>query len=422
MKKRILLCVLCVLAALTLTGCTMLPLGYLRSMTQPASSTREPAQPEQPAASGDTVTIPRAEYERYQQLDELVELMDLVEGNYYQDTDRTQMLEGAAAGLLEGVGDPYTFYYTPEEFAQLWEDDTGEYAGIGIQISISYETNLCTISRVFEGGPAEQAGVRRGDILYAVGEDLLVTAENIDDAIKLMRQTPGTEVTVSFLRDGEVITYRMRCANVTTNRVESAMIDSTVGYIRLYEFAGDCSEKFKAALDSLVAEGAKGIIIDLRDNGGGWVNDAESIGDLFLDRGVLCYLEYKDGTREYYRTKDGKADVKLVILVNEYTASSSEILTGALRDRANATVVGVNSYGKGIVQTVQAVGDRGAGMQMTIAQYYTPNGNALHQVGIAPDVEIAMPEEDIHKIFQLADLSDVQLNKAYEVMQDLLAE
>ena len=422
MKKRILLCVLCVLAALTLTGCTMLPLGYLRSMTQPASSTREPAQPEQPAASGDTVTIPRAEYERYQQLDELVELMDLVEGNYYQDTDRTQMLEGAAAGLLEGVGDPYTFYYTPEEFAQLWEDDTGEYAGIGIQISISYETNLCTISRVFEGGPAEQAGVRRGDILYAVGEDLLVTAENIDDAIKLMRQTPGTEVTVSFLRDGEVITYRMRCANVTTNRVESAMIDSTVGYIRLYEFAGDCSEKFKAALDSLVAEGAKGIIIDLRDNGGGWVNDAESIGDLFLDRGVLCYLEYKDGTREYYRTKDGKADVKLVILVNEYTASSSEILTGALRDRANATVVGVNSYGKGIVQTVQAVGDRGAGMQMTIAQYYTPNGNALHQVGIAPDVEIAMPEEDIHKIFQLADLSDVQLNKAYEVMQGLLAE
>ena len=422
MKKRILLCVLCVLAALTLTGCTMLPLGYLRSMTQPVSSTREPAQPEQPAASGDTVTIPRAEYERYQQLDELVELMDLVEGNYYQDTDRTQMLEGAAAGLLEGVGDPYTFYYTPEEFAQLWEDDTGEYAGIGIQISISYETNLCTISRVFEGGPAEQAGVRRGDILYAVGEDLLVTAENIDDAIKLMRQTPGTEVTVSFLRDGEVITYRMRCANVTTNRVESAMIDSTVGYIRLYEFAGDCSEKFKAALDSLVAEGAKGIIIDLRDNGGGWVNDAESIGDLFLDRGVLCYLEYKDGTREYYRTKDGKADVKLVILVNEYTASSSEILTGALRDRANATVVGVNSYGKGIVQTVQAVGDRGAGMQMTIAQYYTPNGNALHQVGIAPDVEIAMPEEDIHKIFQLADLSDVQLNKAYEVMQGLLAE
>ena len=421
MKKRILLCALCLAAALMLTGCTMLPLGYLSGMTGPVS-TREPAQAQQPAVSGDTVTISRAEYERYKQLDELAELMELVEDNYYQDTDRTQMLEGAAAGLLEGVGDPYTFYYTPEEFAQLWEDDSGEYAGIGIQISISYDTNICTISRVFEGGPAEQAGVRRGDILYAVGEDLFVTAENIDDAIKLMRQKPGTEVTVSFLRDGEVITYRMKCANVTTNRVESAMIDSTVGYIRLYEFAGDCSEKFKAALDTLVGEGAKGIIIDLRDNGGGWVNDAESIGDLFLDRGVLCYLEYKDGSREYYRTKDGKADVKLVILVNEYTASSSEILTGALRDRANATVVGVNSYGKGIVQTVQAVGNRGAGMQMTIAQYYTPNGNALHQVGIAPDVEIAMPEEDIHKIFQLADLSDVQLNKAYEVMQGLLAE
>ena len=167
-----------------------------------------------------------------------------------------------------------------------------------------------------------------------------------------------------------------------------------------------------------MAQGAKGLIIDLRDNPGGWVSDAESIGDLFLDKGVLCYLEYKDGSREYYRTKDGKVDLALVILVNENSASSSEILTGALKDRADATVVGVQSYGKGIVQSVIPLAD-GAGMQMTMAQYYTPNGNAVHKIGITPDVECALPEGD-NGMYEFADLADPQLSKALEVMEEKL--
>ena len=170
-----------------------------------------------------------------------------------------------------------------------------------------------------------------------------------------------------------------------------------------------------------MAKGAKSLIIDLRDNPGGWVNDAEAIGDLFLDKGTLCYLQYKDGQREYYYTKDGKIDMPLVILVNEHSASSSEILTGALKDRADATVVGVQSYGKGIVQTVMPVGDEGAGMQMTIAQYYTPNGNAVHKLGITPDVVIELPKGD-NGMYAFGDLNDPQLARALEVMQEKMTK
>lgn len=197
------------------------------------------------------------------------------------------------------------------------------------------------------------------------------------------------------------------------------MLSDDVGYIHLYQFAGDCATQFESALKSMVEQGAKGLVLDLRDNPGGWVNDAVSIADHFLDKGIVCYMEYKDGTREYEYSKDGKENLALVVLVNEFSASSSEILSGALQDRADATVVGVQSYGKGIVQYVLPVGTDGAGMQLTVAQYYTPNGNAVHKIGITPDVEIALPEGD-NGMYELGDLADPQLNKAFEVMQEKL--
>jgi len=327
------------------------------------------------------------------------------------------MLDGAANGLLLGLGDPYTFYYTPEEYAELWEEDEGEYAGVGIQISTSYLTGLCTISRVFDNGPAREAGVLKGDILYKV-EDLYVNSSTINDAVDIMRGTPGTTVHVVFLRGTEEIEYDLVRAQITVNRIEAGMLSDEIGYIYLYEFAGDCATEFQASVKKLQDLGAKGIIIDLRDNPGGWVDDAEAIGDIFLDKGVLCYLQYNDGSREYYNTKAGKVDMELVILMNENSASSSEILAGALKDRADATIVGVQSYGKGIVQTVVGLED-GAGMQMTIAQYYTPNGNAVHKVGITPDVQIELPEGDVG-MYEFGDLADVQLAKALEIMQEKL--
>lgn len=394
-------------------GCAYLPLLGLAVGTGQTSEDGAVV-----SEDGETVTISKELYERYQKYDTLIELEDKVNQYYYQDAEEQTMLDGAAQGLLLGLGDPYTFYYTPEEYAKLWEDDDGNYAGVGIQISGSYATGICTVSRVFEGSPAAAAGVHRGDILRKV-DDLDVTTTTLNDAVDIMRGTPGTDVQVVFERNGEETTYTLTRAEVTVNWVESGMISEDVGYIRLYQFAGDCATQFDAALKELVGKGTKGLILDLRDNPGGWVNDAVSIADHFLDKGVVCYLEYKDGTREYEYSKDGKEDLQLVVLVNEFSASSSEILSGALQDRADATVVGVQSYGKGIVQYVLPVGDEGAGMQLTVAQYYTPNGNAVHKIGITPDVEIDLPEGD-NGMYEFSDLADPQLNKAMEVMQEKL--
>ncbi|MBQ2953100.1 MAG: S41 family peptidase [Clostridia bacterium] len=414
--KKLLIAVSLLLAVCMVTGCAYLPSLMSGDMLTGTGSTTPVA------ASGDTVTISREEYERYQQFDVLLELMDMADAYYYEDVDTQAMLEGAANGLLQGLGDPYTFYYTPEEYAELWEEDEGEYAGVGIQISTSYLTGLCTVSRVFDNGPAREAGIHKGDILYMV-EDLYVNSSTINDAVDIMRGTPGTDVTIVMLRGTEELTFVLTRATITVNRIESGMLNDQVGYIVLYEFAGDCSAEFEKHLKALEAQGMKGLIIDLRDNPGGWVDDAEEIADLFLEKGVVCYLEYKDGSREYYRTRtdgDDRVGFPLVVMVNENSASSSEILTGALKDRAGATVVGVQSYGKGIVQSVVPLDD-GAGMQMTIAQYYTPNGNAVHKLGITPDVEIQLEQGD-NGMYEFGDLNDPQLAKALEVMMEKLAK
>ena len=373
-------------------------------------------------ASEEYVTISQEDYQRYQQFDKLLEIMDYLDIYYYQDFEVNDLLDGAAAGLLRGLDDEYSFYYTPEDYAELWEDDKGEYAGIGIQITGYYTTGICKVTRVFENSPAQEAGVRRGDILYRVGEELFVSAENLDDAVEQIRGVPGSTANVTFLQDGEEITLDIPRASVTVNRLKYANLGDGIGYIYLYEFAGDCETEFEDALNSLLADGAKGVIIDLRDNPGGWVDQAQYIADLFVDEGEVCYVQYRDGGQEHdFPTFDGKTDVKLVILLNENSASSSEILSGCLQERADATVVGVQSFGKGVMQTVVELGEDGSGMQFTFAQYFLPSGAAVHHVGITPDVECPLPEGDIGE-YEFASPDDPQLRKAIEVMAEKLAE
>ena len=261
----------------------------------------------------------------------------------------------------------------------------------------------------------------RGDILYRVGEDLFVTSENLTEAVNIMRGEPGTTVDVTFLRNEEEITFNIRREEVNVNQVESTMLTENIGYIALYEFAGVADQEFKNEFSDLVEKGAKSLIIDLRDNTGGWVDQAVTIGDLFLDAGDLCYLVYRDGTEDHiYKTTDGKTDIELTIIVNEMSASASEILTAALKERAGATVVGTNSFGKGIVQNVLYIGNEGAGFQITIAEYLTPLGNHVHEIGIAPDVNIERPEGD-NGTYNFADLEkDVQLKKALEIAAEKL--
>ena len=395
---------LTLMVLLLLTGCALLPTTISDLAT----------------GMDDTVTISRAEYERLQRYAELDEIWQIVEQYYYQEPDTQAMLDGAEMGLLYGLGDPYTYYYTPDQYAQLWADDEGEYAGIGIQIMGDYATGLCTISRVFLDSPALDAGLRKGDVLTRV-EDIDVVTTTLQDAVNIMRGEPGTPVNVQVQRGAQLLDFVVDRAVVHVNWVNSCMLDGDVGYISLYEFSGDCSPSFAVHLDNLMSQGAKALVIDLRDNPGGWVDDAQKVADMFLEEGNVASLVYRDGTTELYTTTtDGKENpIPLVVLVNEYSASASEILAGALQDRGRATIVGTQTFGKGVVQYVLPVGTRGAGMQLTVAQYYTPNGNEVHKVGITPDIEATLPEGDT-TMYDIGDLDDAQLKKAYEVALDLI--
>lgn len=403
-KKRFKLMCLTLMVLLLLTGCALLPTTISDLAT----------------GMDDTVTISRAEYERLQRYAELDEIWQIVEQYYYQEPDTQAMLDGAEMGLLYGLGDPYTYYYTPDQYAQLWADDEGEYAGIGIQIMGDYATGLCTISRVFLDSPALDAGLRKGDVLTRV-EDIDVVTTTLQDAVNIMRGEPGTPVNVQVQRGDQLLDFVVDRAVVHVNWVNSCMLDGDVGYISLYEFSGDCSPSFAVHLDNLMSQGAKALVIDLRDNPGGWVDDAQKVADMFLEEGNVASLVYRDGTTELYTTiTDGKENpIPLVVLVNEYSASASEILAGALQDRGRATIVGTQTFGKGVVQYVLPVGTRGAGMQLTVAQYYTPNGNEVHKVGITPDIEATLPEGDT-TMYDIGDLDDAQLKKAYEVALDLI--
>lgn len=420
--NKLKLLILLLACVLLLNGCAYLPVENLVSMYSRGVTVSRSGNASAGNEEGDTVTMSREAYEQLMKLAPVAEMVDIAKTYYYEEVDEEKLYETAVAGALAGLGDHYSFYYDPEDYAKMWEEDEGKYAGVGMQISASYTTGLCTITRVFAGSPAREAGIQRGDILYKV-EDMYVSATNLTEAVNIMRGIPGTDVKVIMLRGGDEMEYTLTRAEIQTTRAEGMMLPGNVGYIAVYEFAADTVEVFTDYLTRLQAEGMKGLIIDLRDNGGGWVTGAQELCNLFLERGVVCYLQYKDGTREYYRTRDDNTIAKgmpLVLLVNEATASSSEITTGCLRDRADATVVGVNTYGKGIVQSVMGFGDKGAGLQITVAQYFTPNGCHVHKVGLAPDIEIALPKGD-NGMYELGDLNDVQLSTALEVMNRKLA-
>ncbi len=268
-KKRFKLMCLTLMVLLLLTGCALLPTTISDLAT----------------GMDDTVTISRAEYDRLQRYAELDEIWQIVEQYYYQEPDTQAMLDGAEMGLLYGLGDPYTYYYTPDQYAQLWADDEGEYAGIGIQIMGNYATGLCTISRVFLDSPALDAGLRKGDVLTRV-EDIDVVTTTLQDAVNIMRGEPGTPVNVQVQRGDQLLDFVVDRAVVHVNWVNSCMLDGDVGYISLYEFSGDCSPSFAVHLDNLMSQGAKALVIDLRDNPGGWVDDAQKVADMFLLRSV----------------------------------------------------------------------------------------------------------------------------------------
>ena len=364
-----------------------------------------------------TVTITREEYETYQQYMKLELLMQLIDAYYYEDVDVDDLLEGAAIGLMQGVGDIYTSYFTKEDMEAFNEEPEGEYAGIGCQLIADPTDELITITRVFKGSPAEKVGMRTGDKIVYVN-DVYYSAHEMDAAVDVMRGTPGESVKVTVLRNLETIDFDVTREVVHINYVEHQILDGNIGYVLVYDFLGNAYEGFTAALEAFKEADVKAMIIDLRNNGGGLLDASIDMADLILPEGTVVSLKDKSGYEEVYSIDDEYYDVPMVVLVNEYSASASEILAGAIRDYGEGILVGSKTFGKGVVQNMLEFPD-GSGVKITTARYYTPSGECIHEVGIMPHVEVELDEDAVtmYGINNLPHEEDAQLQKAIELIE-----
>lgn len=362
-----------------------------------------------------TVTIDKSEYDRLKRYEKLDEVLQYIEAYYYKEPDIDAMLDGAIQGLLAGLDDPYTFYYDEENWKSMWEEEEGEYTGIGVQLLGDYKDQTVKITRVFRDTPAQEVGIRKNDLLIRV-EDIEVNWETMQAAVNTMRGEVGGTVQVEVLRGEEHIVFDITRAAIHVNNVDYTMLKENVGYIALYQFSTDALvNDFTKAMDELEAQGATSIILDLRDNPGGWVEDAVTVADRFLDKKLVVYCNTREEKHVDERyTKRGADEIPLVVLVNENSASSSEILSCALQDYGRASIVGTQTFGKGIMQYVLNLSDNITGMQLTYCEYFSPNGHSVHEVGITPDIVVEMPEEMEYASFDLGDMSDPQLNAAWE--------
>ncbi len=364
----------------------------------------------------DTVTISREEYESLQKYQKLEMLFQLVENYYYEDVDEDAMLENAAVGLMAGIGDVYSVYYTKEEMAKFNEETEGQYAGIGCQLLADPRDLLITVTRVFKGSPAETAGIRAGDKIVYVN-DVYYTAYEMQEAVNVMRGTPGESVKVTVLRGLDTIDFDVMREDVNINYVEYEILDDNIGYVMVFDFLGDAYEGFAEAINAFQAANVSGMIIDLRNNGGGLVDTCVNMADLILPEGVVVSMKDKNGNVTEEKIDDEYYDVPMVVLVNGYSASASEILAGAIRDYHAGTLVGTKTFGKGVVQSSLEFVD-GSGMKVTTARYYTPGGECIHDVGIEPDMEIELDADAVTRygINNLPHDHDAQLQRAIAVL------
>ncbi|MGN0342309.1 MAG: S41 family peptidase [Roseburia sp.] len=346
-------------------------------------------------------------------------LYQMVESNYYEDVDEDDLVNGIYHGLLEGVGDPYTVYYTEEEYEDMMISTTGNYYGIGALLSQDPDTMVVTVSHVYDGTPAKSAGLKAGDILVMVN-DIESTSMELAKLVTNIRGEEGTTVHLQIYREGEsdYLEFDVERAQVDIPTVDSQMLTDDIGLIQVTEFTDSTPEQFEDAINDLQSQGMEKMIIDLRDNGGGILESCQQMLDMILPEGVVVYTEDKYGQRQnYYSEGDTYLDMPIVVLVNGYSASASEIFAGAIRDFDYGTLIGTTTFGKGIVQGVQQLSD-GSAVKITIAKYYTPNGDYIHGVGIEPDIELEYEYTGDMESDEYDFMSDNQVVKAIEVLNE----
>lgn len=349
--------------------------------------------------------------------EKLTEIEDLMNDYFLDELDEGQIETWLYKGAVAGLGDPYAAYYTVEEYQSLRDSTNGSYCGIGVEISQNINTGLVTVARVFEDSPAMEAGLKPGDILYTVG-DTEVTGMDLTMIVSRIKGEENTEVNISVAREGEedYLEFLVQRRTIEIQTVGSVMLEDQIGYISISSFDDVTTDQFIKALDDLEAQGLKGLIVDLRNNGGGLVSSVCAILDRLLPEGLIVYTEDKYGNREE-ETSDAEDyfDKPLAVLVNGNSASASEIFAGAVKDYEIGTLVGTTTYGKGIVQKIYPLHD-GTAVKLTVSKYYTPKGNNIHEIGIEPDVEIDL-EEALKKEAVVPLEEDNQLQKAVEVLE-----
>lgn len=358
-------------------------------------------------------TISATGYEEYQELREeygfLNALKELVQEEYYLPIeDDTSLINGMYKGLVSGLGDPYSEYLTPEEFEQAYADITGNYCGVGVTMWVNEEDYIEVVS-VIDDSPAQQAGIRTGDVILGV-DGVAYGGSQMSKAAELIRGDAGTEVTLTILRDGKMQNYTMERKQVTEVTVQGQMMENSVAYLRITRFEMNTGEQFDKALAKLEEQGAQGLIIDLRNNGGGMVDSAVQVADALLDEATVIYAEDRNGRRTYYKTEAGKTQLPYVLLVDGGTASAAEILAEGVQDNEGGLIIGQQTYGKGIIQSTQQL-INGAALKMTTMQYYSPKGTAIHGIGVTPDVTVELSADDVD---ENGDIIDRQLEKAME--------
>lgn len=351
-------------------------------------------------------------------LQKIKTIEDVIHESFYgEEADTAHMQDGIYKGMISALGDPYSEYYSVEELEEALDSNQGISYGIGAYISLNKQMNMAMINSVIEETPAQEAGLREGDIIYMVdGES--TQGLSVTQVVNRVKGKENTTVHLTIYREGESDYLEIdieRRNRIETETVDSGMMTNTdhIGYLRIREFDGVTIDQFNEAMAELNASDMKGLILDLRSNPGGDLTAVTEVARRILPEGLIVYTEEKDGTRtEYNCTGEHELQIPLVVLVNGYSASASEILAGAIKDYNKGTIIGTTTYGKGIVQRIHRLGD-GTAVKLTVSAYFTPSGNNIHGIGIEPDIELEY-DYDAYE----ADGTDNQVEKAIEILEE----
>ena len=344
-------------------------------------------------------------------------LADTIDALYYEDVDDEELVQGLYKGLLEGIGDTYSAYYTPQEYESMMVSATASLSGIGAVLQQDPDTMQVTVVHVYEGSPADKAGIQSGDSIVQV-DDIRSNTMELTELVTHIRGDKGTDVHLKIYRKGAAGYLELDITRdiVDVPTVSGEMLEDGIGYIMIVEFGEKTAEEFAEQVEKLEKQGMTSLIVDLRDNPGGMVDSVTKLLDQILPEGVTVWTEDKYGKKNEYTSDAACLDYPMAVLINGNSASSSEIFAGAIRDYEYGTLIGTKTFGKGIVQSIRRLSD-GSAIKLTTAKYYTPNGENIHGEGIKPDIELEYEYLDPDAT-EYDMMDDNQILKAIEVLKE----